>query len=461
MAVWSDLATELVIEVLSHLDDWRDTCLASRQLRDISEVLLYRDVDLSASRKEEGLDAETGRLRQFLCTIVRRPDLGRHVRTLTVDAGAMSELCDIHSFRSVSEKGEGEGEGEAALLDHASQESENDLLLLLSITKRLGLSPKLLQTPSTSLPALVLVAFHHLPRLQSFHCPKPSCISSGLCAAIAGIIPGPLPIALQSLEELDISYPRRMSRKNWCPSEVVTPILTLPKLKTCRLYDVEGYLPATWQKRINGSAIQNLELIHSHIDSSLLQSLILTARKLETFKYTDIGESHYQVPEQHILQCSVLQSALHAHASTLTSLEIRASGNRNGIRVNGNGCIGSLREFPVLRHIKLYAEVLFGSPLPLGPAMNNPPPQLGSLLPPSLVTLDLWLGDRFTIVDLVAATGLPYSLKQTKELLPMFQTLSIHGAFSPLMSRAAMDAVREFRGVGIVMVLPKPGTRIF
>lgn len=178
-----------------------------------------------------------------------------------------------------------------------------------------------------------------------------------------------------------------------------------------------------WSLRLRprSSAVTHLQFDNSDVDSDILGIVIALPRRPESFRYSigdeDVGDT--------LLRLSHFYKGLCSQRNSLTELFITSD---NWWRLyTEDGVLGSLSSFIVLQHLKLPATALLpchNEDLPITPSSHNP---LDSLLPPSLVTLEVDIRDNNWTDEFVAKTGLPDTLRETSRALPELRFFKLIG----------------------------------
>lgn len=453
MAAWQDLASELIMEIMEYLDDFNSISLTSRHLHIIAERFMYRSVDLRGvpQSAEHHHDVLSLRMRRFLRTLVQRPELGTRVRYLTVGDGVW---CD-RDYEFYTPHGDVNENKPEQFADWAGWDREY-VDLISKIAPIVDMSLGCILDFDVSSAALLLLSLHYLPRLHLLELPRDARLMQTLGHVMCGLIPGGVPSGLKSLQVLD-AYDSEVVDAVQHPEDqiacqYVEPILSIPNLEYCCLSNIVEPKPDIYVPRA-ASSVQHLELRHCNIESTSLQALILAPKELKSFTYV-VSRDTVPIPQRSELDCSLLSMTLRFHAASLTTLIIRDTANTHNL--DASGLIGSLREFPVLQHVKLCAELLLAPPL-RAPSRTSSPyatyNPLGDLLPPSLVTLELWLSHRFDIPKFIRSTGCPQAWREAKTRLPACEEFTLH--YVPQNAPPLIKLVTStFAHVGITLSLP-------
>lgn len=185
-------------------------------------------------------------------------------------------------------------------------------------------------------------------------------------------------------------------------------------------------------------SLRGIDLVDSNIDPAAVRDITLLPKALEMFTYT-WDNSGWGIEDR--LDCSLLFEGIKAQAESLTSLNISTSISHRHHQPTIDAPIGALRDFSTLKHVTLFAGVLLSSPL-----RSSAPSPLAELLPPTLVTLDISLGDPWDLRLSMAVTGCPYTWTETRRSFKSLETFCIHCD-----ERVFIELILAFRNAGITI----------
>lgn len=375
MALTKSFPNEITIAILSFLsvDDLARASRVSRDLQALSEPLLYREAFLCPGH------AQPSSLYIFIRTLLTpgRERLGSHVRTLMIDWGG----CWPTAPSGLA--------GEIALFTAAGS--------------RYGI-----QNLRASSGAQVVLCLHLLPFLTTLDI-IPSLYEYDFEAFIESLHATPptsLPLGLQSLREF-----------NWYSGESdhgvsYTMLLTLMRLPCIRIIDLHiveelrGPFPEPDKKGISG--LTNLHLSSAAISDTSLARILTLPSALTRFSFNATHGSD--------LNLTHLSTALKPLQHSLQHLELGLfhGWNRSGIDELSITKLASLRDWPVLRSVRVAPVALLGVVKEQG---------LAQVLPPGLCAFGI-LGDYFWSDEEVADMVL-VMLGQKEKLLPRLRRLAL------------------------------------
>ncbi|KAF8313279.1 hypothetical protein DL93DRAFT_2081370 [Clavulina sp. PMI_390] len=219
MGTWSDLPTELALQVIkelsvpdgrgaarspSHTTNLLSCTQVSHNFRAIADMVLYRDVRLILLDWSliYPMHKATISYRQILCftrAILLRPPLGKHVRQLFVSSLGV-EWDEFESTLASWNEAVSEGEVEELLSD--CPDDGPDLSIILKALEPLGLKTGLVRHGGAD--GLFITLLQLLPKLQSLSVEAKGPLNF-IAYSCFGAFGGKIPAALQSIVELSIS----------------------------------------------------------------------------------------------------------------------------------------------------------------------------------------------------------------------------------------------------------------
>lgn len=173
------------------------------------------------------------------------------------------------------------------------------------------------------------------------------------------------------------------------------------------------------------STIKHINLVKSLVSCSVLSRVLRLPIALESFRYEVSGPSVGYWP----FVAADLLPGLLLQANSLRELKITTQEAED--LGEDEPVIGSLSGLQVLERLALPALVLLGSPpdsLDSNRVVRRNP--LDDLLPPRLVTLELYLEGAWDLAQLLNVTGLPKNLSQTSQRIPSLRKIVVQGSRS-------------------------------
>ena len=420
MAKWHDLPSELIYEALCYLDQPQILCVCfvSRFLLAIAEPLLYRNPDLTR-RLSNGEGPAFFELRGFARQIISRPRFAPMVCNLKI----VSPDEDLYDVRPPSVFNGHHDAADVDCLCKTDAERE-DLGVVIAAMSEEGIPNALVVDGGWW--GEVVALLHHLPQLLSLSISGSNAVRL-LTYAATGKLVGGVPIGLRTISHLQLVY---ASATYWpdqstLSSAVVIPFMHLSNLRTFSVHQFGGNLArgyGVWDKIIQRgtSSITDLRFVSSNVGSRLLNSILTLPRRLKKFEYViraDAAIAPSFTPSE-------LVPGLHLHSHSLTHLAFSADSAGEVFAAHGV-MIGSLSEFTSLTYLRLPLLMLLGHPqegVELEMATMDP---IGSLLPPSLVRLELelrvWPFKEFMLV-----TGYPDSWLRSRRRFQSLEHFVVH-----------------------------------
>lgn len=474
MAGWRDIPNELTSQILCTLaseytgrtHELAKLMRVCHRFHAVLESIVYASPQISVRRRRPGvfrydeeLQGDYVLLRYFARSIVSRPSLGLLVKDLSVRSGRgimLREDVQIKNCNAVVDD-----ESLIPALESFSVPARDDVRLLASAAAQKGLPNGLIL--EGRFPGLLIFLLHYLPSLTSLSVVCSDEISVVTSAAL-GRVQGGVPIGLRSIKCLDLQYNDEVHRKYGLSAETVIPFMTLPALTKLSCYRLSGeygwelfssalnegsdewseirekdnsdsdaqdapgdfesgHIPVplheTHYLRPRSSAIMLLKFEESCSDNDILGRILALPRRLESFQYS-IGD---RMVGDAVFEASAIYEGLRTQKASLVEIFIT--------RELWDHCtyspwhvLGSLNDFSRLRHLKMPVTALLtceSEHHPITPPRHNP---LDSLLPPSLVILEVDIRDT-TLEELTGATGLPDTLHATSLSLPNLRIFGI------------------------------------
>lgn len=269
-----------------------------------------------------------------------------------------------------------------------------------------------LNDPFASAGSQALLLLHLLPRLNTLYIIPPDTPDhfDEFILALEPRTSLTLPMALQSLSE--VKWYSGDSQGGMNPS-ILLSLLQLPRIRTIEVHivsTIDGPFPGSdgVAAVARTSAVTELDFSFIDISSSLLTRILLIPRALTHFTYRAVSGNRMDISE--------LRAALTPLRNTLQSLDLDMF---RCISCDQHGewqkeTIGSLREWPVLRHVGCSLMLLLGIDVS----------RLAEVLPFSLQTLET-MGDPFWSVDEVVHE-IVVMVKRKDEMLPRLTRVAAH-----------------------------------
>lgn len=444
MARWKDLPVELMIEIVSFVNDRSSIRRTCQQLRNVSEAFVFKSVKLYTEDS----------VVRFAQLLMQRPSIGGCVRNLETPLmqGGMDHATDVAQYEAHTLSDDEEIESMREGMDGDELEAFD---LVLQTLKTLGISKRWVIHPERFAAVHLLILLHLLEHLTALTLLEGHSGTSLVCAAALGKVSGGVPAGLSSLKALIIGsdLSRWSQGSGHFTPEDILPLLEIPSLLTFR---IEG-LSARWRgdffthfRIAPGSVdIEHLQLEVSNIDSESLQHLIAMPKKLVTFVYTttsDMFEPHDKFP----LSGRRISLALAAHSSSLTYLHIGVA--LYGYLDSVESTIGSLREFPVLRDLDLPIQLLLGTN-PQDTLMKPGYNMFIDLLPATLRAFTLSLSFQWGLDAFLLSVECPKTwIDARRTYLVGIESFVIHTRPGDPSQAAAMP---DFAASGITICTPK------
>lgn len=379
MALHKRCPDEISVQILSGLStqDLTSTSRTSRHLHEISQPLLYK--------------------KPYLTTALQPPpSLYIFLRTLLTPGREI--LATYVKMLSIEWTGE----------YNLTSQPASDTAPLNTAASALGLND-----PFASEGSQALLLMHLLPRLNTLHIIPPHTpdhFEEFILALEPRTSSLTLPMAFQSLAEVRWYSGDSLGGIN--PS-VLLSLLQLPrirKIELCIVSTIDGPFPGSdGAAAVAGtSAVTELDFVCRDISGWLLTRILLIPRALTHFTYRAVSGNH--------LDLSMLRAALTPLRNTLQSLDLDLF---RCISCDHHGewqkeTIGSLREWPVLRHVGCSLMALLGMDVS----------RLAEVLPCSLQTLET-MADPFWPVDEVVGE-IVVMVKRKDEMLPRLRRVVVH-----------------------------------
>jgi hypothetical protein len=412
MAKILQLPVELLdaISKQSGNDDLRYVC---RIFNVITSPYLYRRISLHHRRPDD--PEEVPNLQLLLRTLVARPELGAYVRELIIEFYNGMDKVNLNTFpHPISSQ----------FREFAASAAARGLSLEIQLALANG-----------SISAMLFLLFYYTPALEFLVL---NSADNFLFHHIASASTSTLPPGLRSLRE--VSVVQYGSRENW---SCLVPFFRLPSLSAFHCAHLESerridekdvdYIDRNLEER--SSPVEIIDMQDIVMDGDVFASIVRSCRKLRTlsFQYPLLcgyGETPMFGPPlgDALRQCT---------QQTLQSLELDFASSEFQ-NWESPGLIGSLRDFVCLKHISVALSLL----------IDDPSDHLGSILPPSLTSLSLWIDPDWEekgdwpalVVDL---------LESKQEFVPSLKTLFKGGCGG---SEGTVRAACHTAGVAFAMI---------
>lgn len=394
-----DLPDELLLTILDDTNNWLNIAHVSRRFHQIAEPYLYRDVVL-----KKDVSADNNRpLRQFTRSVILRPALAWHVRSLSIswtsDWGHIEASATEYTIQEDTWWLDS-----SELEPKATLAREQEWSFLARTASSIGMSPAMQSAIRCgSPPLIIIVLLHHLPNLISLNLPNTVDSIQPISDACMNTMEGGIPQGLRSLNSLTVCNPFL----HVCDVAILSSFINLPHLQKLVLSGL--YISTTTSNPddavLGKSSMETLELGNNYVHPALFKKILQLPRALKKIIYvTQVGplihETQYIVP-------SLMGQGLWAQRLSLTHLEVKLeSYQRNMGDVMEASTLGSLRSFEMLSHVYLPITLLLG----LAESFRNmeQPPRFISLLPPSLTALELDCDEDWTSALFIPAASLDY-----------------------------------------------------
>ncbi|KAF8310035.1 hypothetical protein DL93DRAFT_2099707 [Clavulina sp. PMI_390] len=467
MGVWADLSAELAISVFQEVsrsqglsshsgNDIRDVqarrdllcCVqVSRQFRALVEPFLYRDVQIHDHSGD--WERASAHLCFFSRTIMEKPVLGRHVRTLSVplQSGwldeAASQLAIVECNKTYDHTEISE------FLALSGESKREDLQAIIDAIPSLGLLNGFIVKGGPS--GIFIALLHLLPRLKILYIQALAHLHHVARSCSEDFVGG-VPAGLKSIIELSVAHKDEEIKGGFSASEII-PFMALPSLKTFSISrfseepdvngpDVTGEDDKAWHLALSKPpSITQLALHDSVVSCALINQILSLPTRLEKFEYevggVNVGFAPFY-PWQFL-------PGLHSQASSLTELII-VTENRDCDEQANEILIGSLREMEALRRLRRPIRLLIHFPYEDDDqsddeeggnevednseegtdAASTPQNPLDSLLPLSLTCLHLDI-EGLPFGTFVSRTRLPQSFHFTRQRFTSLASLKTEG----------------------------------
>lgn len=400
MSPFERFPNEICVEILSCLcsHDLASTSRISHHLHAISQPLLYKEPYLSTDSQYPSP------LYIFLRTLLTpgREGLAAHVRSLT-----------LHWHDPESEP----------------PERESDIALLTAAASRLGLD-----RPLASEGAQVVLLMHLLPRLETLNVMPPDERDDFDDLMEAHHVLQPtvsLPLALQSLR--DFHWYSRTGESSETP-KLFSTLMRLPCIHTVSLHMMHKTVisfpgvdaptgattttaattATTTATSTSTSTVTHLELWFGNLSPWSLGCILKLTHALTHFSYRTLrGLSDF----------SGFAAALQPLQNSLRHLQLDLFWlpDSSWVWTETSTALGSLREWPVLRSLRISLVIL------LGKALQGEPRLLAHMLPKSLFVLDVLKDHCWSAAEVV--DELVAMLEQKEAMLPGLRRVAVVRAF--------------------------------
>lgn len=225
MAKWQDLPTELILYILQNLNNTRDHNSASwvsRQFHALVEPQLYsyiwilpnNDLVYEADDDSNGVEDRTRAFRHFVRTIVARPSLGAHVKTLGLASWEpMKTHYDYSEDIRLCHLNLSEEESREALEDAPSDGAREDLTLIATAAVAKGLPNGMVLSAGSR--GLAILLLHYVPNLKDLLIMSLNEIET-VALTCFGFFDGGVPAGLLSINSIDMVYDDTEVRPRIC-----------------------------------------------------------------------------------------------------------------------------------------------------------------------------------------------------------------------------------------------------
>lgn len=479
MAGWQDLATELIIQIVSFLDQQSlaSTSIVSHLLHAASEPHLYASLALGAfketdmyppSRRAKNCDV----VRHLIRTLVRRPQLCGLVRNLKIGDWKSSGDHSPESHETLlNELNSPVPDAEAAerFLGSKSHDECAELALVIKAAKGVGMSVGWIYNHDEPFWGLLILIFHQLPRLHTLSFTElgsAKLVSDLTRGLISGGIPKCIPTiaTFALLPAVQHIFPHREDH-----NDVLFGLaLSLPNLTSICISGVRITSPEhTSIRRKPTGSVRHVEFRRCRYISSTpikqLSEFLRIASELESFAFVEEDVAKQSASDRHeFIYCDELGAALAAHITSLSSLYISCGVHGDGrlAPITVKNSIGSLQNFTVLKHVRIRADMLIGDRRPLFLAGFR----LSGILPSSLVTLHIIITEKWSLRHFINVTGCPEYWDQESLYFPALESFTIqHLPFirNTVKQYETLDAeVLSAFGLAKIKLLPPIGMSI-
>ncbi|KAF8310034.1 hypothetical protein DL93DRAFT_1684108 [Clavulina sp. PMI_390] len=484
MAAWADLPAEIAITILQEVSrrpcyphlilpyileaqkHTRSCVRVSRQFRGITEPLLYHEIYIPAP-KRDGSHALLN-LSRFVRAIVQKPALGRHVRMLSVplNSGGVDSTGSYRAQTVIECSTTKNHFNISSNLARGNEPTRDNLQAILIALPDLFPDGSVIgEGPS----GILLTLLHLLPKLQKLEIRAIDHMQ--FIANSCSVGPGEsVPAALRSITELSVSSQAQVG--GFSKSEIF-PLMSLPSLQKLDVYRFSDdvYFPTKstlFPPRPllpKSSSVTTLIFFDSVVSCDVVSEILTLPTRLKHFYYY-LGNEEVGTEPFHP---SRFFPGLLAQASSLTELSLSpemCGGSENPAKV----MIGSLKEMVVMEKLTIpirlllhfsheeddadgdyesgiqdsrgYSSRAHRGDLESTSVSRNP---LDTLLPPKLVSLSLQT-EAIAFDKFLLRTGLPQSLRFTREELPSLRRLRVEGRNESLKNKLmALDTVSKLR----------------
>ncbi|KAF8309541.1 hypothetical protein DL93DRAFT_2170244 [Clavulina sp. PMI_390] len=448
----SRLPLELYAEIFEYLDNpsgvsMLQTC---RSIHLLCQYVHYRSIDIYSPTLYQAV--LRGSL--LLATLLERPDLATAVKELTVGGMRSSRLNQTDNLSSNYSENEFR---EALGLHH---HSINHIPITFP-TLKLG-HPTL--TTQYSLSHEFWLLLDLLPNLVILNLPIRGPMAMSLAFAALGMTTLDKPAALRHAQTLNLR--RSSDDSSGGSARDFVALFSLPDLKTLRVSGIADMGPDwRWEYFLEEqlwehgeSSVENLHFKHCDFGPNLLATLLVLPRALRTLFYTQARKSTRHTPFG--FDWDAFSSALRTHTTTITSIDISTvTTHGHSIIIETIGTLESLREFLVLREVRLPARALLGPARESSPSDTDSPPSdpasLSLALPMSLVTLEIRLNWPWNLRYFMDRTSCPEGWPSEKRHLPALESFILRRIGGDDAARkAGKEVIDAFANAGIEVIPP-------
>ncbi|KAL2810299.1 hypothetical protein BJX63DRAFT_434350 [Aspergillus granulosus] len=332
--------------------DLFNLCLVSRQLRDVAQPFLFRYLDISHSDDAEFLTKRDKRIETHLQTLIRftkalylSPDLGQHVRFISVETEIRPRMRDITAL----------GPDIHTVLERAVSD------LPLNNEEKKGWKNALKKCDISILLALVV---HKAPNLRVVRLPIGHHILERFI-----LLRKSDPSVLASLEQFHIT----LDDPDYSGYNIAKydPLFRLPSLREINFDEGNLYgknCPSTWKPGTLNT--EELGFTHCHCDISGIKKLVNACKKVTAFTFQTFAVHADSFAERgpgpHEPNAGDIHAALLPHKETLGLLQLdfwREADLVGTVEGYHQFCtsrvkLPSLRDFPVLTTVEIQHALL-------------------------------------------------------------------------------------------------------
>lgn len=435
MAGWQDLPTELIILIVSFLDQrsFASTSLVSHLLRTVSEKHLYCSLAFGLFKETiydpENAAKESKAMRCLIRTFVQRPELCSRVQNVKIGyfpSPIRYNLADRADTLRTLNSSAPDDETAQAYLNSRSHKVCAELSWVFKACRDAGMSVGWIYCQAEPFWGLLILVLHQLPCLDALNISDLGCAMLFIQLA-RGQISGGIPKCIAAISTLAILHSSGSDSHRYDRNHIVAELaFMLPNLSSICISDVCIISPA--RTPTHGSSTERIRHIELRGDSRIhfmtpdeLGHFLRLFTALESFALTQDDDLRPELHSQ--INSRGLATALTTHAPSLSSLIVTCGICSDGRRapVTFINPIGSLHGFVALQHVTIRLDVLIAR----ASLVSTTTSHLSDLLPSSLITLYLILPHQWTLAQFTAITGCPLEWNHERLRFPGLRSFTL------------------------------------